>query len=323
MQKIFISHFTALTIIRQLRIEHSYLNIEVADKSEIKLSNITKETFNLTLWDGLDCLSKKDVLVNGSSKYHKSNFYNIHSFCGKFPKDSFLEIDNDIYVSSPELLFCQLASCVSFARLMLYGLEICGTFSLKNASNTYVLYGLKPITSVSKIRKFVDSFRKLNPGYRGLEKACDVIKYLVNNSASPQESRLYTALCCPRKIGAFSLSGMQLNQDIKLTKEACKICGSNIVRPDICNIKNKVAIEYESDAFHNNFEQLNHDKRRVDALYHDKWKVFLVVPTQLHDYTAFYEMACDMLVANKQDKRIRTKNFKQKYFSLMDELYAY
>lgn len=96
-----------------------------------------------------------------------------------------------------------------------------------------------------------------------------VANLLSDFSASPQESRLYIILTLPRSYGGFGLKDLKFNCRIKLSKEAQTICGRTHIKPDLCNLKNKVAIEYDSDTFHSEISQNRTDKKRLDALNYD------------------------------------------------------
>lgn len=71
-------------------------------------------------------------------------------------------------------------------------------------------------------------------------------------------------------MGGYNLSGVLLNEKIQLSRAATKICNKNFLVADLCIKKHKIVIEYDSDKFHNNADQNNRDKARINALFHDK-----------------------------------------------------
>ena len=84
------------------------------------------------------------------------------------------------------------------------------------------------------------------------------------------ESRLYLKLCGPRTKGFYQCSNLKMNRAVKISAKAQRIAGQQYIIPDISNASNKVAIEYDSSQFHEETEQGQRDKRRRDALVHDK-----------------------------------------------------
>ena len=78
----------------------------------------------------------------------------------------------------------------------------------------------------------------------------------------------------PRIIGAFQINNLEMNVSVKLSKSASEICGQRQVIPDLSVPAKKIAIEYDSDAFHDNVNQNRRDKKRIVALRHDGWQVF-------------------------------------------------
>lgn len=96
-----------------------------------------------------------------------------------------------------------------------------------------------------------------------------VANLLSDFSASPQESRLYIILTLPRSYGGFGVKNLKFNCRIGLSKEAQTICGKKHIKPDLCNPKTKIAIEYDSDAYHSEISQNRTDKKRLDALMYD------------------------------------------------------
>lgn len=135
------------------------------------------------------------------------------------------------------------------------------------------------------------------------------MNYAIQNSASPAETNLYILLCGPRKLGFFQIRRLIFNKEIKLSYDAVKISGQNCVTPDLINLNKKIAIEYDSNAFHSNTFQDQKDKRRIMSLTHDGWRVFVVTAYQMNNYNSFYQVALDILKACGQDKRIKSKKF--------------
>ena len=53
------------------------------------------------------------VVSNQNKKFHSDNF-NIHVFCGSFPRNSFIKLNKQEWVAAPELMFYQMAGILQF-----------------------------------------------------------------------------------------------------------------------------------------------------------------------------------------------------------------
>ena len=69
-----------------------------------------------------------DLLIPNNAVQHKLHGYSFHRIKYKLPSGSFLKLEENIYVSCPELMFCQIAETCSWEQLALIGMEICGRY---------------------------------------------------------------------------------------------------------------------------------------------------------------------------------------------------
>ena len=210
-----------------------------------------------------------DLLVANHSAMHASKKINYKFSNAKFPFGSFVKFKDNIYISSPELLFYQLASVLDQSKLFLLGLEFCGKYSISKDSPDGFVTNIKPLTTPEKINNYLKLLSKENKYLPYISIAKKVAKELKANSASPQESRLFIKLCLPRKYGSYGAKGFTFNKPIKLSQRSYDILGQTTIKPDLVNESTKVAIEYDSSAFHDNANQNTRDKLRLDALHND------------------------------------------------------
>lgn len=264
-----------------------------------------------------------DLLIPNNAVQHNLQGYKFHRIKYKIPKGSFLKLDENIYISSPEFMFCQLAETCSWEQLALIGMEICGRYSIDPQDSGNFVNNCMPITTPKKISNYIKLLKKDNSYIHGLRNAEFVATLLSSNSYSPQESRLFIILTAPHKVGGFGIKNLVLNQSVSLSKESVEICGQDIIFPDISNPDKRIAIEYDSDTFHDDTNQNRRDKLRINALKHDKWNVFNFVTSQIHSKESFFNMAIDILKANGQESRIRNKSFNAKFNELYNNLYNY
>lgn len=200
---------------------------------------------------------------------YASKHFIFHNYIGKLPNGSFVKFGDGLYVSSPELLFCQMSQCLSEEKLLLLGLEMCGSYCISHDTEFGFVNNLDPLTTPAKINNYICSLKKLQKNFRSINKALYISKYLEQGSASPQESRLYIMLAAPRKMGGYGIKHLRFNNTVNLSKQAKEICGQSIVIPDLSIRENKIAVEYDSDAFHGETFQNRKDKKRIGALSHD------------------------------------------------------
>lgn len=270
MDNLFIAFLSALKIYRMIRNnELSYTfrrsNVIPSKRTKYNLKDLQKIT---TLIPALQN-DKVDFVLSLKDNDNACAHFKTHRYSGKYPHESFWNLIDDIYIASPELMFCQLGSIFSFEKLVLIGLEICGTYSCNNHSDLGFTNNILPLTNAENISQYISRLQQVQYNFSGLKNARRAADYLLDNSASPQESRLCLLLTGPHSIGAFALKNCYLNMKIELSKKASQICGQKVVYPDICIPQKKIAIEYDSDFFHGEVSQNRKDKRRINALQSD------------------------------------------------------
>lgn len=133
---------------------------------------------------------------------------------------AFLEVGEGLYISSPELLFLELASAMDLPRHLLLGMELCGSFA-RDAANPRggeVAYQLPAATSVAKIRSFVEGCR----GVRGLLAARRTLEYLEDNAWSPMEAVIAAFAVMPAEELGYELWPIDLNARVDAGGGAAK-----------------------------------------------------------------------------------------------------
>ena len=115
---------------------------------------------------------------------------------GPFHPRSFMRIEDGLYVSTPEMAFCEMASVLSLERLIALGFELCGTY---RRASTFGLarYDATPLTSPGVLASFIEK----SPQFKGVKKARRALSFILAGSASPRESELAMLLCLPYGLG--------------------------------------------------------------------------------------------------------------------------
>ncbi|MGI6732978.1 MAG: hypothetical protein ACOX4J_02210 [Anaerovoracaceae bacterium] len=216
---------------------------------------------------------------------------------------------NGTIVASPELLFLQLASKLDIQRLILLGLQL-----LSHPPGNPEL----AITTKQNLKTFLSKIS----GHRGHRKAFRALKYLENGSASIMESIVYMILTLPHILGGYGLDGAVFNHEIKLKEETSKRLGQKRCFADLYYKSARLAVEYESFAFHSSPFDQGKDVLRSAILERQGIEVMRLTTIQLYDKDACMDFAFNL--ASRLGKRIqiRTKKFDSMHANLRTMLPA-
>lgn len=157
------------------------------------------------------------------------------------PAGSFLDLGDGLFISSPELLFVELANIMSFEVLLLTGMELCGTFTRDAAAprGGEVTYHVSPVTCVESIL----SFAKGCEGTRGLGPAKEALEWVLDNAWSPMEAVVATLAVLPVDMLGYGLWPIELNPRMNSEEGATK--DSRV--PDLVVRGTDVGINYDGE----------------------------------------------------------------------------
>ena len=198
------------------------------------------------------------------------------------PKNVYLDSGMQYYVSSPEACFLQMARVVDAVRLVEIGFELCGTYALVPTENGIVREERRPRATVSSIAAFLEKA----PGAYGIANARRALRFVLDGSASPMETKLAMLLCLPTVLGGYALPKPLLNASLAKGSYRCDLFWPEAL----------FALEYDSDEFHSGREKLNKDAMRRVAIESNEVHVVSVVRSQLGSAPGVDELAT--LVAN-------------------------
>lgn len=222
-----------------------------------EISTVTKN--NLPLPSMLND-SLLHVLVRSDLHHRSFNDLAIHQ-CGRpLPKESFRKIGNNLYIDAPEFSFLEMSSELSSAKLVEYGFILCGNYALSH-SGDYTSRP-KPLTTKAKLEAYLAK----SASFHGINKARIALKYVLENSASPMETKLAMMLCLPKNKGGFGLPMPTMNYKVNFPRRMLKTCHKRYVVLDIYWPDKAVAIEYDGEAYHSTTEALNSDRLKSSEL---------------------------------------------------------
>ncbi len=179
---------------------------------------------------------------------------------GPFHPRSFMRIEDGLYVSTPEMAFCEMASVLSLERLIALGFELCGTY---RRTSTFGLarYDATPLTSPGALASFIEK----SPQFKGVKKARRALPCILAGSASPRESELAMLLCLPYSLGGYGLPHPTMNAEMPLPKNVAAT-GRSSLRCDLYWPAARLDVEYDSAEFHSAERLLANDSMRRIAL---------------------------------------------------------
>jgi len=193
-----------------------------------------------------------DMTVSKYTAVYRTKNKKIHSCELALPPGA-IALHKGKRIASPELLFLELASILSIHRLILLGLQLCSHPPGKPS---------EAITTKQKLNRFLQK----TPGHFGHRKALRAAKYIENGSASIMESIAYMILTLPHALGGYGLNGAVFNYEINLKNEADNHHGRKRCFMDLYYKPAKLAVEYESFAYHSSPSKLGKDAIRSAML---------------------------------------------------------
>ncbi len=199
-------------------------------------------------------------------------------------------------VASSELTFLHLARRLSIHQLILLGLQLCS-------------HPPGDPDAAITTKKRLSAFLAKAPGHHGRKKACRAVKYISDGSASIMESMVYMILTLPHSLGGYGLGGANLNYEIKLRSEAGKRLGQKRCFMDLYYRSARLAVEYDSFAFHSNPSAQSKDSIRSAILDRHGVQVMHLSTIQLYDIRACTDFAFNLSARLGKRIQIRTKKF--------------
>ncbi len=227
--------------------------------------------------------------------------------CGLELPNGAVVVQDGKMVASPELLFLELANQLNIQRLIFLGLQLC-SFPPGEP--------FKAITTKQKLNRFLSKTQ----GHRGHRKALRAMKYVEDGSASVMESLAYMFLTLPNALGGYGLSGAVFNHEIRLNGNVPSHFRQRCCFADLYYKRAKIAVEYDSYAYHSRPQEQGKDAMRSIILNRKGVSVLHMNTIQLYNIDACNDFAHTL--ATRLGKRIfiRTKEFETMHIQMRDLL---
>jgi len=281
------------------------------------------------------------VLVGSLNARKASKSLSCHISLAVIPEWSFIRMPSGLIVSSPELCFLQMAGELTFIDLIVLGYELCGTYRLDREDNP--VKGFRndlPLTNTGKLKSYADKAVNL----KGCKNARRAISFIADGSASPMETILTMLLTLPYRFGGYGFPKPLLNYriDAPLSTDDSYSDFPTLITIDSTGIKSsipmnelinkskfscdlywhdsKVAVEYDSDAFHVGPDRIEKDAIRRNTLTSAKITMITASRRQVTDAKKLRELA--EALSKLLGKRLNypVKEFALRQANLMDKL---
>lgn len=207
-------------------------------------------------------------------------------------------VNPTLLVLTPESLFFQMARSLTFEALVLFGMELCGSYSLaSDGSGSFV--STAPVTTREQLLALAPSASRLP----GSTRAIKALRYIADGAASPAEAKLVALLCAKRSMGGYGLPLPKLNFQLNVIGDARKVTERRYFVCDLYWESAKLDVEYDSDAFHASPAGMASDADRRNALSSMGITVVTVTNIQMQSIVEFDNMA--QVVARALGIRLR------------------
>jgi len=287
---------------------HRVLPVNSAHRKRNIVLPTNQPTTKQVMLSGLK-LPLNTMLSNPNNRWSSEMVVN-HIFSGTMSAGCFIEVESEIEdgleISSPEFCFLQMAGTLSLPGLIQLGYELCGRYSLPIAVDLNPpdrgFYNRLPLTSIKKLSAFIASMS----GFKGSKKAVRALRYVLEGSASPMETKISMLLTLPYQLGGFGFPKPELNVRIIPRKSDRKTTNKEFYVCDLSWTDKNIAVEYDSNQFHAGSSQIAEDSKRRNSLKMMGINVITVTTQQIYNDSDFERVA--RVIAKCLGKRLSYKN---------------
>lgn len=331
---IVVSHESALRGIRFARCRYGFLPWERLDarrqrdalaRTRVGRTSIDRDELARFGFCGWDDDSEVHVLVPRSAARRSNSGINVTSSSADVPPGLFLTASPNIIVPAPELCFIQCCETLSFVDALALGLELCGTFSMKESPDngrtaTEGAPGYQECEAAMSARGLAKAIVRL-PRMYGVNMARKVSSHLLDNARSPMEAILAGMFHLPFAQGGFGIRDMQLNHKIPFGRTAMDASGMPYVICDAYIPSAKTALEYNG-RYHDDPQARLHDERKSLGLEALGITMLPLNQDTLRSVDALEAVARIIYKRKGQRYRSRSKNSAVKRIELLNGLRA-
>lgn len=222
-----------------------------------------------------------------------------------WPRRSYCQIDEGVYLASPEACILQIAEEESIPKLAYLISELCGWHATDHLARGMV--PSIPRMTVGSLK----SYLRNASGSRGVKKARRAADFAFDGAASPMETKLALLLSLPTAYGGYGIPKPVLNAAVSggvlsaVPPRKGDFFLTGDLRCDLSWPEKGFALEYDSSMYHDGRVNIDSDSKRRTRLEANAVRVLSVTKGQVYDYARFDELA--RVVAEKIGYRPRIK----------------
>ena len=225
------------------------------------------------------------ALVGDASSRSRAKSIRFHVRSTELPLGAFRKLDTGIYLASPELCFYELAGELPLPKLVEFGFLLCGTYTLNPGATTK--NDRNPLTTKRKL----ESFALRMSDTRGRGTVMKALPFILENSASPRETKLAILLTLPVRLGGYNFGKPIMNYRIDFTKAERELFGKSHVCLDLYWPEARCGIEYDGAENHSDDDDVSRDRKKSSELSYRGITVVRVDKQQLQSAFQVYVLA--------------------------------
>lgn len=219
------------------------------------------------------------------------------------PEGAFLEVFPGLWICSVEYALARAAAHISLGDWLLEAMALCGVYEVDSGDDGLVR--TRPTTSMLLIGEACECYG----GTKGMKHARRWSRFLMDGSASPQETRSSLLLTLPMRMGGYGLIRPLLNTGLGAwARSGGAVRGdADGEFPDLSWPDRGVVLEYVSDDWHTGADAIARDARRSNKLVVQGVTVLSLTNAQLGSISDTDQIARDL--ARVLGIRLRNRDF--------------
>ena len=312
----FISHTLALECLRKLAASGRC----PADAEERQLPDRFEEPEGLADVLALLGIGEDDahILVSTSGNRVIRKGLRCHVWSAEVPAHAFWRMRGDVFLSSPEFCFLQMAEMLPASLLIQLGYELCGCYAMNPKAKRGFDRTRAPLTTPIRLQEFI-----MRAGScRGSAKALMATRWIVANSWSPMETDTTMLLVLPTKMGGYQLPFPVLNMALRLDDDWQTRAKQGRYNLDLCWPGTKKVLEFNGEADHVGTAFAGRDRTRELVLASLGYDVTVITGRQVFRADEFDLVVQSLCKSLGRRYHKPTKAQMEKKYALRRELFA-
>lgn len=178
--------------------------------------------------------------------------------------------NEDLFATSPELTFLQMATVLDTPKLAQLGCELCSSYYFPpDEPGTFANRQLS-LTSTEALEAFLGRCGNSSQ----VRRAQRAVRCTIDAAHSPMETVLALLLTLPMRYGGYGLPKPSMNYPVETQNS--RDGGRTTRFVDLCWPESKVAVEYYGREYHGREEDETRDTFRQNDLVAEGWTLFVI-----------------------------------------------